>query len=211
MANIYEPTWVERVAAPFRGRTYASARLRAERLGATLYEIDPGQQDSPFHLHHAKEELIIVLAGRPTLRTLEGPRTLEPGEVVACPVGRAGTHRYRIALTRPFAHSSSPQWFIQRPPRCSTATRSLSSAVRPGHREDSSAPSPAAPRSIGSSANSRARLTPDRRPGDSRRRADGHVHHARLDSMESHARRSSSRAPCCPPHRAVCSLGRPAD
>jgi uncharacterized cupin superfamily protein len=43
--------------------------------GETLYEIDPGQHGSPFRLHHAKEELIIVLAGRPTLRTLEGPRT----------------------------------------------------------------------------------------------------------------------------------------
>lgn len=94
MVNIYEPTWAERVAAPFRGRTSRiGASAGAERLGATLYEIDPGQHGSPFHLHHANEELIIVLAGRPTLRTLEGSRPLEPGEVVACPVGRAGAHQ----------------------------------------------------------------------------------------------------------------------
>jgi hypothetical protein len=37
--------------------------------------------------------MIIVLAGRPSLRTLEGIRELAPGDVVACPVGRQGAHR----------------------------------------------------------------------------------------------------------------------
>ncbi len=37
--------------------------------------------------------MIIVLSGHPTLRTLDGARTLEPGEIVACPVGRAGAHQ----------------------------------------------------------------------------------------------------------------------
>lgn len=45
------------------------------------------------HVHHANEELIVVLTGRPTLRTLEGERTLEPGDVIACPTGRRGAHR----------------------------------------------------------------------------------------------------------------------
>ena len=33
------------------------------------------------------------MTGRPTLRTLEGERELKPGEVVAFPTGRRGTHR----------------------------------------------------------------------------------------------------------------------
>jgi uncharacterized cupin superfamily protein len=37
--------------------------------------------------------MIVVLAGRPTLRTLEHERELGPGEVVACPVGPRGAHR----------------------------------------------------------------------------------------------------------------------
>jgi hypothetical protein len=32
-----------------------------ERLGGTLYEIDPGNRGSPYHLHHGDEELIIVM------------------------------------------------------------------------------------------------------------------------------------------------------
>jgi len=94
MANIYEPEWVEREDAPLRGRTARVGALAgSERLGATLYEIDPGQNSSPFHLHHANEELIIVLSGQPTLRTLDESRALAPGDVVACPVGRAGAHQ----------------------------------------------------------------------------------------------------------------------
>jgi uncharacterized cupin superfamily protein len=102
VANIYDPEWLEREDAPLRGRT---ARIAApagcKQLGATLYEIDPGQNGSPFHLHHANEEMIIVLSGRPTLRTLEGCRILEPGEVVACPVGRAGAHQLQNQTETP--------------------------------------------------------------------------------------------------------------
>jgi uncharacterized cupin superfamily protein len=94
--NLNRPDWVERTEAPLRGRTArVGAAAGAERLGATLYEIDPGQNGSPFHLHHANEELIVVLDGRPTLRTLDGSRILEPGDVVSCPAGRAGAHQLR--------------------------------------------------------------------------------------------------------------------
>jgi uncharacterized cupin superfamily protein len=102
MPNLYEPEWVERTEAPLRGRTARVGALAgAQRLGATLYEIDPGQNGSPFHLHHANEELIIVLSGRPTLRTLDGSRRLDPGDVVACPVGRAGAHQLQNQTDTP--------------------------------------------------------------------------------------------------------------
>lgn len=94
MANIFEPHWVERDQPPLVGRAArVGAAAGAERLGATLYEIDPGGVGSPFHLHHANEELIVVLSGRPTLRTSDGIRQLEPGDVVACPAGRRGAHQ----------------------------------------------------------------------------------------------------------------------
>ena len=102
MPNFHHPEWVERTEASLRGRAARVGALAgAERLGATLYEIDPDQNGSPFHLHHANEEMIIVLSGRPTLRTLDGPRPLEPGDVVACPVGRAGAHQLQNQTDRP--------------------------------------------------------------------------------------------------------------
>ena len=81
------------------GRADRGAFARA--LGATLYEIDPGQNGSPFHLHHANEEMIVVLAGSPTLRTADGSRALAPGDVVACPAGRAGAHQLRNRTDEP--------------------------------------------------------------------------------------------------------------
>jgi uncharacterized cupin superfamily protein len=95
-ANVFEPDWVERDQPPLIGRAArVGAQAGAQRLGATLYEIAPGGCGSPFHLHHGNEEMIIVLSGRPTLRSLDGLRELVPGEVVACPVGPRGAHQVR--------------------------------------------------------------------------------------------------------------------
>jgi uncharacterized cupin superfamily protein len=93
--NVFEPDFdAEQDRPPF---TWRRARLGrqagSEQLGASLYELQPGASSFPLHVHHANEELIVVLSGRPTLRTLDGERGLEPGEVVACPTGRRGAHR----------------------------------------------------------------------------------------------------------------------
>ena len=66
--------------------------LGASRMGATLYELPPGERLSPYHFHHGDEEWLIVLEGRPTLRTPAGEVELDPGDVVAFPEGAAGAH-----------------------------------------------------------------------------------------------------------------------
>jgi uncharacterized cupin superfamily protein len=65
----------------------------SERLGASIYEIPPGEATFPYHYHLANEELLIVLRGRPHLRTPEGWRQLDGGEVVAFPLGERGAHQ----------------------------------------------------------------------------------------------------------------------
>ena len=95
MANVFEPDFdAEQDKPPF---TWRRARLGrqagAEALGASLFELPPGASSFPLHVHHANEEMIVVLAGRPTLRSIDGARELEPGELVACPAGRRGAHR----------------------------------------------------------------------------------------------------------------------
>ena len=65
----------------------------SERLGASIYELPPGQATSPYHYHLANEELLIVLRGRPHLRAPAGWRELQEGEVVAFPVGERGAHQ----------------------------------------------------------------------------------------------------------------------
>ncbi len=95
--NLLTPTW-DGEATLADGSTVRAVRLGhhagAVRLGATLYELEPGAAASPLHFHHRNEELLLVLAGRPTLRGAGGAeRPLAPGEVVAFPAGRAGTHQ----------------------------------------------------------------------------------------------------------------------
>lgn len=70
-------------------------------LRATLYEVDPGGRVSPFHVHHANEELLVVLSGAPTLRTSDGERELADGEVVAFLPGPAARTRSSTAQARP--------------------------------------------------------------------------------------------------------------
>jgi uncharacterized cupin superfamily protein len=63
-------------------------------LGASVYELGPGNS-AVYHFHHGSEELLVVLRGRPTLRTPEGERQLAEGEVVHFPVGPDGAHGLR--------------------------------------------------------------------------------------------------------------------
>jgi uncharacterized cupin superfamily protein len=67
----------------------------AERLGASLYELDPGQRICPYHFHYANEEWLLVVAGTPTLRSPDGDRRLRAGDVVCFPTGPEGAHDVR--------------------------------------------------------------------------------------------------------------------
>ena len=63
-------------------------------LGLTLYELGPGAF-VVYHFHHGGEEMLVVLRGRPTLRTPEGERQLDEGESVHFPRGPEGAHGLR--------------------------------------------------------------------------------------------------------------------
>ena len=95
MANVFDPQWDEEYDFPPLSGRYALVGKQAggERLGASVYEIPPGAAVSPMHVHHANEEMILVLAGTPTLRAADGVRELAPGDVVPCLRGPDGAHR----------------------------------------------------------------------------------------------------------------------
>ena len=64
-----------------------------EQLGLSVYELAPGLSICPYHYENAEEEWLIVLVGRPTLRTPEGERELEPWDCAFFPSGEAGAHK----------------------------------------------------------------------------------------------------------------------
>jgi uncharacterized cupin superfamily protein len=67
-------------------------RIGADLLAGSVYEIDPGKKLWPYHLHHANEEWLVVLRGRPILRTPEGEQELIEGDVACFVRGAAGAH-----------------------------------------------------------------------------------------------------------------------
>lgn len=65
----------------------------AKQLGATLYEIQPGQVPFPRHYHCANEEAMYVLEG--TARVKIGDATIDAtaGDFISFPVGPAHAHQ----------------------------------------------------------------------------------------------------------------------
>jgi uncharacterized cupin superfamily protein len=78
---------------PYRSGAHRfGPKIGAGRLGATVYELPPGQAVCPYH-YESEEEWLLVLQGRVTVRHPEGEDVLGPGDVTAFPVGPAGGHK----------------------------------------------------------------------------------------------------------------------
>jgi uncharacterized cupin superfamily protein len=99
--NVYDDEWGEQ-EEDWSGGGALSKRLvePGATLGASLYELRPGNF-AIYHAHHGSEELLIVLRGRPTLRTPDGERQLDEGEVVHFAGGPEGAHGLRNDTDQP--------------------------------------------------------------------------------------------------------------
>ena len=94
VANVFGDDWQD-IYPPVEGWRSNVKRLvpPGHALGLSVYELLPGQTQCPYHFHHGNEELMLVLRGSPTLRTPDGERQLEAGEVVHFPTGPTGAHQ----------------------------------------------------------------------------------------------------------------------
>ena len=109
--NVFADEWDD-IYPPLEGWRSNVKRLvpPGHKLGMSVIQLLPGQTQCPYHFHHGNEELLLVLEGRPTLRTPDGERELEPGDFVHFPTGPDGAHhvlnrtgepaRYVIADTK---------------------------------------------------------------------------------------------------------------
>ncbi|MGH3113476.1 MAG: cupin domain-containing protein [Gaiellaceae bacterium] len=102
MVNIHEPVFDEASDEP--GFSHRRARLGEQascrNLGVSLWELPPGQSTA-FHYHVSTEEMMIVVRGKPTLRTGDGWRELREGELVAFPHGVDGLHQLQNRTDEP--------------------------------------------------------------------------------------------------------------
>ena len=70
-------------------------QVGATQTGTSVYELPPGQAVCPYHYEYGEEEWMLVLAGRPSVRTPQGTEQVEPFDVVFFPKGRDGAHQVR--------------------------------------------------------------------------------------------------------------------
>jgi uncharacterized cupin superfamily protein len=88
----YDPEDPERFRA---GLASFGKQVGARDSGASLYEVPPGQSICPYHYEYGEEEWLLVLEGRPTLRTPDGEQALDPQELAFFPKGPDGAHEVR--------------------------------------------------------------------------------------------------------------------
>jgi uncharacterized cupin superfamily protein len=67
--------------------------LGSEKLGATVYELEQGNSNCPYHYEYGNEEWLLVLSGKLTVRHPGGETELGPGDLASFPNGPAGAHK----------------------------------------------------------------------------------------------------------------------
>jgi uncharacterized cupin superfamily protein len=67
--------------------------LGSQDLGATVYELEPGNSNCPYHYEYGNEEWLLVLSGRLTVRHPEGETELGPGDLASFLQGPGGAHK----------------------------------------------------------------------------------------------------------------------
>jgi uncharacterized cupin superfamily protein len=105
--NMFASDWdEEETTAGFAAkRLRLGRRLEAELLGASVYELPPGERSFPAHFHYANEELLLVLSGQLTARVEGGEREVEAGHALLFRRGPAGLHQF-------VNHSDKPARFL---------------------------------------------------------------------------------------------------
>ena len=96
--NLSDPTFEHDDDEPdgFRAGMFRfGGQLGATDTGASLYELPPGQAVCPYHYEYGEEEWVLVLSGRPSVRTPEGTEELAPLDMVFFPKGPDGAHQVR--------------------------------------------------------------------------------------------------------------------
>jgi uncharacterized cupin superfamily protein len=65
----------------------------AQKLGASFDVLAPGKRGCPYHLHHAQEEMFVVLEGSGTLRVAGEMLPIKAGDVIFIPPGPEYPHQ----------------------------------------------------------------------------------------------------------------------
>jgi uncharacterized cupin superfamily protein len=95
--NLSEMAW-DKINGPqgslFSGqRKRVGAKIGAQKLGYSFYNIGPGRTAFPYHTHAGNEEMIYVIGGSGILRLGKKELAVSTGDVIACPPGSDYPHQ----------------------------------------------------------------------------------------------------------------------
>lgn len=80
--------------------------LATRDLGFALDIVPPGKCACPYHLHHAEEELFVILQGQGTLRVADERLPIAAGDVIAIPAGPEYPHQIINSSDAPLKYLS---------------------------------------------------------------------------------------------------------
>ena len=83
-----------------------SAGTAATKLGAGYDVLAPGKRSCPYHLHHAQEEMFVILEGHGTLRVAGERIPVRAGDVVFIPPGPQYPHQFINTSDAPMRYLS---------------------------------------------------------------------------------------------------------
>jgi uncharacterized cupin superfamily protein len=78
----------------------------ASKLGISIDIVAPGKRGCPYHLHHAQEEMFVVLEGEGTLRVAGEILPVKAGDVVFMPAGPDYPHQFINNSSAPMKYLS---------------------------------------------------------------------------------------------------------
>ena len=77
----------------------------SKQLVFDIRSLPPGKYSFPYHFHHNAEELMVILSGSATLRTPDGFRELNAGDIIFFETGKTGAHQF-------FNHTQIPCTYL---------------------------------------------------------------------------------------------------
>ncbi|MGV8830874.1 MAG: cupin domain-containing protein [Devosia sp.] len=66
-----------------------SRAMGLTQIGASYFEVKPGESAFPLHVHYQEDEIIIILSGTGTYRFGTQSHAVKAGDTLAAPAGRA--------------------------------------------------------------------------------------------------------------------------
>ena len=65
----------------------------SRHCAVSFYQLAPGKSNYPYHYHLDQEEVFYIISGQGVLKTPEGEKAVQSGDLLFFPAGESGAHK----------------------------------------------------------------------------------------------------------------------